>query len=102
MLSCALLVRGSCSALLPYLIIDADPSTKKGSVRLHGQSQTVCDNSGSKMTSTDEPHYAPTDPLLGSDNQQLRDESRPGDSLALYTAVVRFSQVLNSLSNSDH
>jgi hypothetical protein len=50
------------------------------------------------MASTDEPHLAsldpPTDPLMGSDNQQLRDESRPGDSLALYTAVVRFSQLL--------
>jgi hypothetical protein len=37
---------------------------------------------------------APTDPLLGSDVQQLRDESRPGDRLALYIALVCFSQLL--------
>ncbi|KAN0124367.1 hypothetical protein V8E52_002016 [Russula decolorans] len=44
------------------------------------------------MASTDEPHSAsldaPTDPLMGSDNQQLKDESRSGDRLALYTAVA--------------
>jgi hypothetical protein len=51
------------------------------------------------MASADEPHSAsldtPTDPLMGSDNQQFK-ESRPGDRLALYTAVVRFSQFPNS------
>jgi len=50
------------------------------------------------MASTDEPHSAsldaPTDPLMGSDNQQLKDESRSGDRLAFYTAVVRFPQLL--------
>jgi hypothetical protein len=49
------------------------------------------------MASTDEPHLAsldaPTDPLMGSDDQQLRDESRPGDRPALYSGVVRFSQL---------
>jgi hypothetical protein len=49
------------------------------------------------MASTDEPQSAsldaPTDPLMGSDSQLLKDESRPGDRLALYTAVVRFSRL---------
>jgi hypothetical protein len=49
------------------------------------------------MASTDESQLAsldaPTDPLMGSDSQQLKDESRPGDHLALYTAVVRFYQL---------
>ncbi len=48
------------------------------------------------MATTEEPNSptldAPTDPLMGRDEQQLRDESRPGDRLALYTALVRLSQ----------
>jgi hypothetical protein len=56
------------------------------------------------MASTDDESHsasldAPTDPLMGSDVQQLRDESRPGDRFALYTALVRFSQL--PISNSD-
>lgn len=54
---------------------------------------------------TDEPHEAsldaPTDPLMANSNQQLKRESRPGDRLALYTTLVRFSQPAypNSESN---
>ena len=44
------------------------------------------------MTSADEPISAsldaPTVPLMGTDSQQLKDESRHGDRLALYTAFV--------------
>lgn len=45
------------------------------------------------MASADEPLSAsldpPTVPLMGSDNSQhLTDESRPGDRLTFYTALV--------------
>lgn len=42
----------------------------------------------------------PTDPLMGSDVQQPRDETRPGDRPALYVALVRFSQLLIPISDS--
>jgi len=42
--------------------------------------------------SDDEPLSAsspsPTDPLMGNNNQHIRDESRPGDSVAFYTALA--------------
>ena len=48
------------------------------------------------MATTDEPHSAsldaPTDPLMAS--QHLKDEYRSGDRPALYTALVRLSQLL--------
>jgi hypothetical protein len=44
------------------------------------------------MASTDEQLSASlTDPLMGNNVQHLKDESRPGDRLALYTALVRSS-----------
>lgn len=43
------------------------------------------------MASADEPHSAsldePTAPLMGT-NDHIKDESRPGDGPALYTALV--------------
>ena len=43
--------------------------------------------------SEDEPPSAsspsPTDPLMGGNNQHVKDESRPGDGVAFYTALVR-------------
>jgi hypothetical protein len=44
------------------------------------------------MASADEPLSAsldaPTDPLMGNNSQHLSDESRPGDRLTFYTALV--------------
>lgn len=59
------------------------------------------------MASTDEPNSASldtlTDPLMGTDDQhqQLKDESRPGDRLALYTALVRPFQLLIQIRTPD-
>jgi len=43
--------------------------------------------------SDDEPLSAsspsPTDPLMGNNNQHIKDESRSGDGVAFYTALVR-------------
>jgi len=38
---------------------------------------------------TDPLSPTPTDPLIGSNEQILSDEYRPGDNLAFYTALVR-------------
>ena len=53
-------------------------------------------------SSEDEPlsasSHLPTDPLMGSNDQHIKDNSRPGDDVAFYTALVR----IYSLSHSRH
>ena len=51
-------------------------------------------------SSEDEPlsasSHLPTDPLMGGNDQHIKDDSRPGDGVAFYIALVRIYSLLSS------
>jgi len=38
--------------------------------------------------------HLPTDPLMGSNDQHIKDDSRPGDGVTFYTTLVRIYSLL--------